>query len=131
MILSKAALTYAEAQMRIDSQDSNAVTDSLRNLNRLAKILKLRRIDAGALSLASTEVRFHLDSETHDPVSHEAQMYLFAALNLPHMMIPQTCSYYCAGLLKFSDTQGNALSTEQTCMTMQLNHKLLTVDRLK
>merc|ERR1712142_1326502 len=68
VILSKAAMTYAEAQMRIDGQDSDALTDSLRNLNRLAKLLKQKRIDAGALSLASTEVRFHLDSETHDPV---------------------------------------------------------------
>ena len=76
VILSKAAMTYAEAQMRIDGQDSDALTESLRNLNRLAKILKQRRIDAGALSLASTEVRFHLDSETHDPVRNGSEVIL-------------------------------------------------------
>ena len=69
VIRSRAALTYAEAQMRIDEpQRSDAVTVSLRHLNRLAKILKQDRIDKGALTLASPEVRFEVDSETHDPI---------------------------------------------------------------
>ncbi|KAM4797362.1 exosome complex exonuclease RRP44 [Rhinophrynus dorsalis] len=69
VIHSKASLTYAEAQMRIDSPDMNdEVTKGLRRLNKLAKILKKRRIDNGALTLSSPEVRFHLDSETHDPI---------------------------------------------------------------
>ncbi|XP_044540905.1 exosome complex exonuclease RRP44-like [Gracilinanus agilis] len=68
-INSKASLTYAEAQMRIDSANMNDdITTSLRGLNKLAKILKRRRIDAGALILSSPEVRFHVDSETHDPI---------------------------------------------------------------
>lgn len=93
------SFTYAEAQMRIDdpSQDDE-ITQSLRHLNQLAKILKRKRIEQGqekfefgsifsnnegfcvhsslllvycyfrALTLASPEVRFHIDSETHDPV---------------------------------------------------------------
>ncbi|XP_068123948.1 exosome complex exonuclease RRP44 [Hyperolius riggenbachi] len=69
VINSKASLTYAEAQMRIDSPDMNdEITKSLRLLNKLAKILKKRRIDNGALTLSSPEVRFHIDSETHDPI---------------------------------------------------------------
>lgn len=69
VINSKASLTYAEAQMRIDSPDMNdEITKSLRLLNKLAKILKKRRIDNGALTLSSPEVRFHMDSETHDPI---------------------------------------------------------------
>ncbi|XP_071991431.1 exosome complex exonuclease RRP44 [Engystomops pustulosus] len=69
VINSKASLTYAEAQMRIDSPNMNdEITKSLRLLNKLAKILKKRRIDNGALTLSSPEVRFHLDSETHDPI---------------------------------------------------------------
>ncbi|XP_074047898.1 exosome complex exonuclease RRP44 [Macrotis lagotis] len=68
-INSKASLTYAEAQMRIDSATMNDdITISLRGLNKLAKILKRRRIDAGALILSSPEVRFHVDSESHDPI---------------------------------------------------------------
>ncbi|KAG9492100.1 hypothetical protein GDO78_000557, partial [Eleutherodactylus coqui] len=69
VINSKASLTYAEAQMRIDSPSMNdEITKSLRLLNKLAKILKKRRIDNGALTLSSVEVRFHMDSETHDPI---------------------------------------------------------------
>uniref|UniRef100_A0A803W9D2 Exosome complex exonuclease RRP44 n=1 Tax=Ficedula albicollis TaxID=59894 RepID=A0A803W9D2_FICAL len=69
IINSKASLTYAEAQMRIDSATMNDdITISLRGLNKLAKILKKKRIDNGALTLASPEVRFHMDSETHDPI---------------------------------------------------------------
>ncbi|KAG7315918.1 hypothetical protein KOW79_020784 [Hemibagrus wyckioides] len=69
VINSKASLTYAEAQMRIDDSSMNDdVTKSLRGLNMLAKILKARRIEKGALTLSSPEVRFHMDSETHDPI---------------------------------------------------------------
>lgn len=46
--LFKASLTYAEAQMRIDSAAMNDdITVSLRGLNKLAKILKKKRIDNG------------------------------------------------------------------------------------
>ncbi|KAL7824490.1 hypothetical protein AOLI_G00237310 [Acnodon oligacanthus] len=69
IINSKASLTYAEAQMRIDDASMNDdITKSLRGLNTLAKILKGRRIAKGALTLSSPEVRFHMDSETHDPI---------------------------------------------------------------
>ncbi|KAM9847835.1 exosome complex exonuclease RRP44 [Aulostomus maculatus] len=69
VINSKASLTYAEAQMRIDDTNkSDDITMSLRGLNKLAKILKRQRIEKGALTLSSLEVRFHIDSETHDPI---------------------------------------------------------------
>jgi len=41
---------------------------SLRALARVARILRRRRADAGALQLASPEVRFEIDTETHDPL---------------------------------------------------------------
>lgn len=69
VINSKASLTYAEAQMRIDDTTINDdSTKSLRGLNKLAKILKGQRTEKGALTLSSPEVRFHMDSETHDPI---------------------------------------------------------------
>ncbi|KAK0045183.1 exosome complex exonuclease RRP44 [Biomphalaria pfeifferi] len=69
IIDSKASLTYAEAQLKIDDPNaSDNLTRSLRGLNQLAKILKKKRLDNGALSLASTEVRFFVDSETNDPI---------------------------------------------------------------
>ncbi|XP_067116337.1 exosome complex exonuclease RRP44 [Osmerus mordax] len=74
VINSKASLTYAEAQMRIDDAHMNDdITKSLRGLNRLAKILKRQRIEKGALTLSSPEVRFHIDSETHDPIDLQAK----------------------------------------------------------
>jgi len=70
VIRSSAALTYAEAQARIDDQGCNdSVTRSLRMLMGLSKHLRARRTQAGALTLASPEVRFEVDTETHDPTN--------------------------------------------------------------
>ncbi|KAL3677411.1 hypothetical protein R1sor_027359 [Riccia sorocarpa] len=69
IIKSCAAMSYAEAQARMDdSRLSDSLTVDLRNMNRLAKIMRKRRIDRGALTLASPEVKFEIDSETHDPL---------------------------------------------------------------
>lgn len=74
VIRSRVALTYAEAQMRIDDAKLvDSVTESLRRLNELAKILKKGRLDDGALTLASPEIRFEVDSETHDPIDLQAK----------------------------------------------------------
>ena len=74
IIRSREAFTYAEAQMRIDDPNQNDnVTVGLRGLNHLAKILKKKRIDAGALTLASPEIRFEIDSETHDPIDLQSK----------------------------------------------------------
>lgn len=55
--------------MKIDDKASNdELTQGLRRLNKIAKILKAERIRNGALTLASNEIRFSLDSETHDPI---------------------------------------------------------------
>ena len=57
VIRSVAALTYAEAQILIDDKSrTDALSVGLRGLNELAKKLKKRRIEAGALTLASPEV---------------------------------------------------------------------------
>lgn len=48
IIKSKRAMTYEEAQMKIDDKSqTDSLTESLRNLNKLAKILKKKRIAAG------------------------------------------------------------------------------------
>ncbi|EDW83411.1 uncharacterized protein Dwil_GK22331 [Drosophila willistoni] len=74
VIKSKRAMTYEEAQVMIDdSNEQGEIAKSLRNLNRLAKILKKRRMDNGALVLASPEIRFQVDSETHEPLEVEAK----------------------------------------------------------
>lgn len=69
VIKSKAALTYEAAQAIIDDvSDNGSLAQSLRGLNTLAKIIKKRRLDNGALTLASPEIRFRVDSETHEPL---------------------------------------------------------------
>ncbi|XP_010270516.1 PREDICTED: exosome complex exonuclease RRP44 homolog A [Nelumbo nucifera] len=68
-IKSCAALSYVEAQARMDdSRLMDPLTTDLRNMNALAKIMRLRRIERGALTLASAEVKFQIDTETHDPL---------------------------------------------------------------
>ncbi|XP_071510862.1 exosome complex exonuclease RRP44-like [Diadema antillarum] len=75
IIRSRAAFTYEEAQLKIDDRSQNdALAIGLRGLNRMAKILKQRRIDNGALTLASSEIRFSMDSETHDPIEVERKV---------------------------------------------------------
>uniref|UniRef100_A0A182Q2N5 Protein DIS3 homolog n=1 Tax=Anopheles farauti TaxID=69004 RepID=A0A182Q2N5_9DIPT len=77
VIKSKNALTYEEAQIIIDDpRQTNEVATSLRMLNKLAKILKRRRTENGALVLASPEIRFQVDSETHDPIEVKAKQLL-------------------------------------------------------
>ena len=52
LIYMQAALTYAEAQLKIDDPTMHdEVTSSLRRLNSLAKILKKRRVDNGWASV--------------------------------------------------------------------------------
>lgn len=54
-----------------NTQTKTATTPKkgLRRLNALAKKLRARRVAAGALQLASPEVKFELgDDEAHDPI---------------------------------------------------------------
>eukprot|EP01041_Mallomonas_annulata_P005740 gene5740-11608_t len=71
VIHSVASLTYDQAQSMLDAptpyKSDDIVGNSVRSLNTLARILRKRRIDMGALTLASPEVRFKLDTETDSP----------------------------------------------------------------
>lgn len=70
-------MTYEEAQIIIDdTKQQHSIAKSLRNLNKLAKIMKKRRLLRGALVLASPEVKIHMDSETHDPIDVEVKKLL-------------------------------------------------------
>ncbi|TFK48126.1 RNB-domain-containing protein [Heliocybe sulcata] len=73
VIASKAAFTYEEAQVRKDDPNmKDEITESIRLLNSLAIKLKAGRMAAGALNLASPEVKIHLDSaESSDPIDVE------------------------------------------------------------
>jgi len=66
-------LTYDEAQAMLEeSSQTDNVSKSVRALNDLARILRRRRIDEGALTLASPEVRFKLDRESQNPTDVQA-----------------------------------------------------------
>ena len=80
VIKSAAALTYAEAQtMMDDPNDDSPLANDLRRINACARSLRKRRIDAGALTLASPEVRFEMDKETSQPL--DVGMYVTREAN--------------------------------------------------
>ncbi len=65
VIKSVAALDYYTAQGMIDNQsDKSELTESLRRLLKIATILRDRRNEKGALTLASPEIKFKFDHET-------------------------------------------------------------------
>lgn len=62
-------MTYEQAQtIKDDPGMKNEIAESLRRLHAIAAQLRQRRMDKGALVLESSEVRFQLDTETHDPL---------------------------------------------------------------
>ncbi|CAM9803551.1 unnamed protein product [Scytosiphon promiscuus] len=80
IIHSVAGLTYDEAQLMLDDPNVRDVkAQGVRRLNKLAKIFRKRRMDSGALTLASPEVRFVLDSESQNPT--DVQMYALKETN--------------------------------------------------
>ncbi|KAL8716485.1 MAG: hypothetical protein Q9225_006195 [Loekoesia sp. 1 TL-2023] len=69
VIRSREAFSYEQAQLRIDDKaQMDELTQGMRALLMLSKKLKKKRMDAGALNLASPEVRVQTESETSDPV---------------------------------------------------------------
>ncbi|KAL9116336.1 MAG: hypothetical protein Q9187_007142 [Circinaria calcarea] len=69
VIRSREAFSYEQAQLRIDDRSQkDELTEGMRTLLMLSKKLRQKRMDAGALNLASPEVRVQTESETSDPV---------------------------------------------------------------
>ena len=64
VIRSREAFSYEQAQLRIDDKTQNdELTMGMRALLKLSVKLKQKRLEAGALNLASPEVKVHMDSE--------------------------------------------------------------------
>ncbi|TWU77996.1 exosome catalytic subunit dis3 [Metarhizium rileyi] len=69
VIKSREAFSYEQAQLRIDdASQEDDLTNGMRMLLALSKKLKKKRMDAGALSLSSPEVKVQMESETSDPI---------------------------------------------------------------
>ncbi|KAL3711670.1 exosome catalytic subunit dis3 [Talaromyces marneffei ATCC 18224] len=70
VILSREAFSYEQAQLRIDdASQTDDLTQSMRTLLHFSKILRQKRMDAGALNLASPEIRIETESELNDPLT--------------------------------------------------------------
>ncbi|KAJ9630796.1 exosome catalytic subunit dis3 [Taxawa tesnikishii (nom. ined.)] len=77
VIRSREAFSYEQAQLRIDdNSQQDDLTKGVRLLLSLSKKLKQKRMDAGALNLASPEVRVQTESETSDPVDVKTKQLL-------------------------------------------------------
>jgi exosome complex exonuclease DIS3/RRP44 len=63
--------------MESDSQSN--IANSIRNLNKIAKKLKNKRLNDGALTLASTQVKITLAEETHSAT--DVQLYQLVEAN--------------------------------------------------
>lgn len=69
VIRSREAFSYEAAQLRIDDKSQHDdLTHGMRTLLMLSKKLRKKRMDAGALNLASPEVKVQSESETSDPI---------------------------------------------------------------
>lgn len=69
VIKSREAFSYQQAQLRIDDESQqDELTEGMRTLLMLSKKLKKKRMEAGALSLSSPEVKVQMESETSDPI---------------------------------------------------------------
>ncbi len=83
LIRSRASLTYAAAQARLDDPKKDVkddVTLSLRELDRVAKVLRQRRMERGALVLNNPTVKFiHAENGGREVV--DVEMYESLATN--------------------------------------------------
>ncbi|KAI9862526.1 MAG: exosome catalytic subunit dis3 [Trichoglossum hirsutum] len=77
VIRSREAFSYEQAQRRVDdASQRDPLTVGVRTLLMLSKKLRKKRMDAGALNLASPEVKVQIENETSDPVDVEVKRQL-------------------------------------------------------
>lgn len=77
VIKSREAFSYEAAQIRVDdSSQQDELTAGIRTLLALSKKLKEKRMEAGALSLSSPEVKVQMESETSDPIDIKTKVHL-------------------------------------------------------
>uniref|UniRef100_A0A1I8ATB4 Protein DIS3 homolog n=1 Tax=Steinernema glaseri TaxID=37863 RepID=A0A1I8ATB4_9BILA len=93
LIKSSGALTYQRAQDLIDDKTKNdSVTESLRNLMKLSIFLKKKRMADGALTLASSEIRYTVDPATKEPLQVVCKKPLPTMSMVEEFMLLANCS---------------------------------------
>ena len=80
------------AEIHSENTDDLETRQGLRVLNDLAKKLTKQRKDRGALTLASPEVRFHLENESEDPVDVEMKELRETNAMVEEFMLLANCS---------------------------------------
>lgn len=77
VIRSREAFSYEQAQARIDDpSQTDPLTTGMRTLLALSQKLRQKRMEAGALNLASPEVRIQTESETSDPMDVKTKEHI-------------------------------------------------------
>ncbi|KAI5477272.1 exosome complex exonuclease DIS3/RRP44 [Pseudohyphozyma bogoriensis] len=94
VIASKEAFTYQAAQERHDDNtQTDALSEGIRLLNKIAIQLKAKRMAAGALNLASPEVKIHMESnESSDPVDVQQKVVYQTMSLVEEFMLLANCS---------------------------------------
>jgi exosome complex exonuclease DIS3/RRP44 len=93
IIHSRAAMTYQAAQELLDDAVADSpVARAVKLLASIARCLRRQRIESGALSLASPEVKFLLDSETHDPTDVSAYVTRETNSTVEEFMLLANCA---------------------------------------
>jgi exosome complex exonuclease DIS3/RRP44 len=105
VIRSRKSFSYGEAQSQIDDPSQNDdLTMSMRVLLALSKKLRARRMEAGALNLASPEVKIEMDSEMGDPVDVQTKASLETNSLVEEFMLLANISVAEKIYAKFNDT---------------------------
>ncbi|GAB7338527.1 hypothetical protein MBLNU457_5277t1 [Dothideomycetes sp. NU457] len=105
VIRSREAFAYEQAQLRIDDQSQqDDLTKGMRMLMMLSKKLKQKRMDAGALNLASPEVKVQAESETSDPVDVKQKQQLDTNSLVEEFMLLANISVAGRNYLAFPQT---------------------------
>jgi exosome complex exonuclease DIS3/RRP44 len=77
VIKSREAFSYEQAQLRVDDDSQqDELTLGIRMLLKLSRKMKQKRLDAGALSLSSPEIKVQMESETSDPIDIKTKQLL-------------------------------------------------------
>ena len=94
IIRSRASLTYDEAQaFIIEEKSSSKLSESIKLLNRIAKHLRRKRVENGALTLASQEVRFEFnEGEEEDPTNVYKYVQKDAHFMVEEFMLLANCA---------------------------------------
>lgn len=93
LIKSKKKLTYHEAQaIHDDLGNDSDLAKSLRNLMKISRILKDIRTKNGALTLASSEVRFEVDPTTGLPLKVSSKNFVPTMSMIEEFMLLANCS---------------------------------------